>query len=87
MKKSFQPLEERLVKQDDIRKEVQDKLKGICLKIREDADSLEEKISGKISENFNPKEEQIFSLIEKLNEGNGNLEALVEKGKEVLSSE
>ena len=46
MKKSLQLLEERLVEHDDNRKEVQDKLKEICSKIREDADSLEEKISG-----------------------------------------
>ena len=62
-------LEERLVEHDENRKEVQNKLLEICSKIMKDADSLEEKISGEISEDFNAKEEEILGIIEKLNKG------------------
>ena len=80
-------LEERLVEHDESRKEVQNKLKGTCSKIKEDADSLKEKINEEISEDFNAKEEETFGLIEKLNEGEGRdvMNALIEEGKEELS--
>ena len=80
-------LEERLVEDDENRKEVQAKLLEVCFKITKDADSLEEKISGKISEDFEKREEEIYSLIEKLNEGEGNIDALVNKAKEELTKE
>ena len=48
-------LEERLVEHDENRKEVQNKLLEICSKITKDADSLEEKMCGEISEDFNAK--------------------------------
>ena len=66
---------------------MQTKLKETCSKITKDADSLEEKISEKTSEDFNAKEEEIFGLIEKLNEGEGDMNALVKKAKEKLSKE
>ena len=80
-------LEERLVEHDESRKEVQNKLLEICSKITKDPDSLEEKISGDISKNYNAKEEEIYSLIEKLNEGEGDIDGLVKKAKEELSKE
>ena len=80
-------LEERLVEHDEDRKEVQSKLLEACSSITKDADSLEEKISGKISEDFNAKEEEILSLIEKLNKGGGDMDGLVKKAKEELSRE
>ena len=57
------------------------------MKITKDADSLEERTSGEISEDFNPKEEEIFRLIEKLNEGGGDIDALIKEAKEELSKE
>ena len=80
-------LEERLVEHDESRKEVQNELLEICSKITKDADSLEEKISEKTSEDFNAKEEEIFGLIEKLNEGEGDMDALTEQAQEELSKE
>ena len=80
-------LEERLVEHDESRKDAQAKLKEICSKITKDADLLEENISGKISEDFNKKEERIFGLIEKLNEGEEDMDGLVKKAKEELSKE
>ena len=74
-------LEERLVEHDENRKEVQNKLLEACSKIREDADSLEERISKEISEDFNAKEERILGLIEKLNEGGGDMNVFVKKAK------
>ena len=80
-------LEERLVEHDECRKEVQAKLLEVCSKIREEADSLEEKISGKISEDFEKREERILDLIEKLDEKEGDKDALIKKAKEDLSRE
>ena len=80
-------LEERLVEHDESRKEVQAKLKETCSKITKDADSLEEKISGEISKDFNSKEERIFGLIEKLNEGEGDMKVLIKKAKDELTKE
>ena len=80
-------LEERLIEHDESRKDVQAKLKEICSKIMKDADSLEEKISGEISKDFNAKEERILGFIEKLNEGEGDMDDLAKKAKEELSKE
>ena len=80
-------LEERLVEHDESRKEVQAKLKETRSKIMKDTDSLEERISKEISEDFNPKEEEIFSLIKKLNEGEGDMDALVKKAQKILPKE
>ena len=44
---------------------MQNKLRGVCSEIKKGADPLEEKMSGKISEDFNAKEEEILGLIEK----------------------
>ena len=80
-------LEERLVEHNENRKEVQNELFELCSMIRESADSLEEKMSGEISEDFDKKEERILGLIKKLNEGEGDMDALVKKVKEDLSNE
>ena len=69
LKELLELLEERLVEHDESRKEVQNELLEICSKIKKDANALEEKISGKISEDFEKREEEILCLIEKLNEG------------------
>ena len=53
----------------------------------DDADSLEEKISEKISEDFGLKEERILGLIAKLNEGEGDMSILLKQAKEELSRE
>ena len=87
LKKLLGFLEERLEQHDENRKEVQNEFLEKCSKIREGADSLEEKISGIISENFNAKEEKILGLIEKFNEGKGDMDGLVKKAKEELSKE
>ena len=50
-----------------------------------DADSLEERISGKISKDFNQKEEEIFGLIEKLKEGKGSVNVLIRQAQGILS--
>ena len=80
-------LEERLVEHDENRKEVQAKLKETCSRITKDADSLEERISGEINEDFNSKEEGILGVIEKLNEGEGDMKVLIKKAKEELTKE
>ena len=59
----------------------------MCSKITKEADSLEEKISGKISKDFNAKEERIFGLIEKLNEGGGDMKVHINKANEEMSQE
>ena len=87
MKELLVLLEERLVEHDESRKEVQSILEEICSKITKDADLLEEKISGEISEDYNSKEEEIFGLIENLNEGEGDIDALVKKANEELSKD
>ena len=80
-------LEERLVEHDESRKKVQNKMLKICSKITKDADLLEEKISGEISEDFEEKEEEILSLTEKFNRGEGDIDALIMKAKEEMSKE
>lgn len=80
-------LEEKLTRHDENRKEVQKKLEETCSEIRKGADSLEERISGEIREDSNAKETRIYGLIEKLNEGGGNLDALVKDAEEELSRE
>ena len=80
-------LEERLVEHDESRKKVQNKLLKICSKTTKDADSLKEKISGEISEDFEEKEEEILSLTEKFNRGEGDVEVFVKKAKEELARE
>ena len=82
-------LEERLVEHDESRKEVQTNLKETCSKIMKNADSLRERISEVIGEDFNAREERILGLIEKLNkeEEEEDMDALVKKAKEKLSKE
>ena len=80
-------LEERLDQHDNSRREVQSQLQDTCAKMAKDADSLEEKISEKISEDFGPKEERILGLIAKLNEGEGDMNVLLKQAKEELSRE
>ena len=80
-------LEGRLVEHDNSRKEVQGKLLEVCSKMKMDADSLEERVSEEISKDFDAKEEEILGLIERLNEGTGNMGDLVRKAKEELSKE
>ena len=87
LKKALYSLEERLDEHDENRKEVQNELLEVCSKIAKDADSLEEKMSGKISEDFEEKEKEILGLIEKLNRGEGKINTLVEQAQEVLSKE
>ena len=55
LKELLELLEERLVEHDESRKDVQAKLLEVCFKITKGADSLEEKISGEISEDFEKK--------------------------------
>ena len=87
LKKLLDLLEERLVEHDENRKEVQRKLQGKCSKIREDAGSLEEKMSEKIQKDFNAKEEEILGLIEKLNGGKYKFSAMVKQARGILSKE
>ena len=58
-----------------------------CSKIKKGAASLEEKFSREISEDFNTKEEQIFELIDKLNEGKDNMDSLIKQAHDALSKE
>ena len=80
-------LEERLDQHDNNRREVQSQLQETCAKMIKDADSLEEKISEKISEDFGLKEERILGLIAKLNEGEGDMSVLIGQAKEELPRE
>ena len=80
-------LEERLEQHDNNRKDVQEELHEILAEIVKDADTLEDNIGGEISENFEKKEEGIYSLIEKLNREDGDIDALIEQAKEILSKE
>ena len=80
-------LEERLVEHDENRKEVQDKLKEIQAKIKRDASSLDNMISGGINRDFKKKEERVLGLIEKLNKGEGDMNALMKEAEEILSEE
>ena len=80
-------LEERLVKHDKNREEVQSELHEVCAKALEGADSTEEKISREINDVFGKKEEEILGLIEKLNKGGDDTASLISKAHEELSSE
>ena len=80
-------LEERLVEHDENREVVQSVLKETCSKINKDSNSFEEKVSEEISVDFKRREEQILGLIEKLNEEEGDLNAVMEKAKKELSKE
>ena len=78
-------LEERLVHHDNNRKKIQETLAKLCSRIRNEADSKEEEISRKIHEDFDPREEEIINLIQKLNNKEGDLDSLVSKALEELS--
>ena len=80
-------LGERLDQHDNNRREVQSQLQETCAKMVKDADSLEEKISEKISKDFGLKEERILGFIAKLNEGEGDMSILLKQAKEELSRE
>ena len=80
-------LEKRLEEHDNSRKEVQGELKEIRSRMNEDADSLEERISGEINKDSDEKEEQILGLIEKLNEGKCDFKVLIGQVQEILSNE
>ena len=81
-------LEERLDKHDNNRREVQSELEGICSEIAGDADLLEEKVGGEIRADYDKKEEEILSLIEKLDESEeGALGDFIKKAKDELSKE
>ena len=55
--------------------------------IRDGAGLLEERMENEISEDFDAKEEDICGLIKKLSKGDGDMNALKEKAREVLSKE
>ena len=80
-------LEERLVQHDDNRKEVQGQLQRVYSKIVKEADTLEERINGEIHEDFDPKEERVYSIIERLSEreGGGDLGELAKEAQKELS--
>ena len=89
-------LEERLVKHDENRREVQEKLQRICSKAFEEANSFEEGVSERISKAFVEAEERILGLIEELNskeeEGGGGgggavLSSIMERVQEELKVE
>ena len=87
LKELLRMLEERLVEHDNNRKEVQAKLQKAAFKVKESAGSMEESVNKEIHEDFDKKEEQILGLIEKLNEGGRNSDALIEQAQEELSKE
>lgn len=60
-------LEDRLVRHDNNRKEIQSTLEGICSDEKSLADSLEEKLTKEIQYKFEKIEEHILSIINKLN--------------------
>ena len=78
-------LRQRLDDHNNNRVEVQNKLDEACTKIHGDANTLEDTIDSEIATKHKKYEEPILSLIEKLNKGEGNVDALVKKAEEKLS--
>ena len=79
-------LEERLIQHDESRKEVQRKLQGVCTKIVEDADALEEMICGEAQKGFDETENRIAKIAEELNEGGGGPDSFVKQADKELST-
>ena len=84
-------LEERLVQHDNIRKEVQSDLQDVYTKTIKEADSLEEELICEVHKDFDPKEEHILSIINRLNnintEEGDDLNNVTRQAEEVLSCE
>ena len=66
LKKLFRMLEERLVKHDSNREEVQEEAKEVCAKAKKEADLSEARESKKIREEYEETEGRILSLVERL---------------------
>ena len=83
-------LEERLEQHDNNRKEVQNGLQDARTRLEEDADLVWGRIGKEISTDSDKRENQIFELINKLSEGEGeisDLDAIMKQAEEVLLKE
>lgn len=79
-------LEERLIQHDESRKEVQKQLCVICIKAREEADALEENINREMRNAFEKREEETFSIIEKLIRTEENSSEVEKEAQQLLSN-
>ena len=79
-------LEEKLVRLNHDREDVQNKVQGVCSKVTEWADFLEEKVVSDINKSFDDINERTFELVGKLYDGE-SLDTLVKQVREELSSE
>ena len=87
LKKLLQLIEDRLTEHDSNRVEVQSRLAEACSKMKGDVDSLEEGFE-KTYKDFDSLEDQIYGLIEKFNDDEGNdLDPLIKQAQEILSLE
>ena len=84
-------LEERLVQHDNIRKEVQSDLQDVYTKTIKEADSLEEELICEVHKDFDPKEEHVLSIINKLNDNSteeeDGLNNVIDQAEKILSCE
>ena len=89
LKKLGHLLEERAVRHDDNRREVQEELNEICYRMTEEADLLEDKIGSEVRSAYEQTEERILGLIEKLeNQEEGtSIDPLLKKAQEELLDE
>ena len=80
-------LEDRLVQHDNSRKEIQNQIQNIYTSTLDEANEVEEKISGEISSAFEAKEGEILELVGRLNNKEGDLDALIKEGEGILSKD